>query len=278
MYKVLDKGKLALIDVMGNDQEVVNAARVSYGNHLEQIESEATERLIRYLMRHDHLTPFEMCEMKFLVKCPIFVAREWMRHRTFSYNEISARYKQLDADYYVPDVDRIGLQSKQNHQGTSDEQVDPNVKYLHQTEIEMAQYDANQTYDTLCQEGVARELARIVMPVGQYTEFYVKGNLRNWLHFCQLRSAPNAQYEIRMFANVILDEIATHFPLTYKAWVDYKKDAVRFSKKEMDCLKNMLQDGDPGWTIKDFLESLDSDLKANLTNREWQEFKEKLNG
>lgn len=273
IHKILDKGFIGLVDIIGNDQEVVNAARVSYGNHLEQIDSDATNRLIRYLMRHEHMTPFEMCELKFLVKCPIFVAREWMRHRTFAYNEISARYKQLEADYYVPHIDRIGIQSKDNKQGTDETPIDPHVKYLHQTEIEMAQYDANQTYDVLCSEGVARELARIVMPVGQYTEFYVKGNLRNWLHFCQLRCAKNAQYEIRQYAQQVSNIIAEYFPLTYAAWRDYKYEAVTFSKQEMEWLRNY-----PLYLNQETMGDMDDTQRFGLTDREWNEFKEKLNG
>lgn len=273
MTKVLDKGFIKLIDSMGSDRGIVNAARVSYGKHEEIADDDTNNRLIRYLMRHEHMTPFEMAEMVFLAKCPIFVAREWMRHRTFSFNEISARYKQLDADYYVPEINRIGTQSKTNKQGTSEEYIDPNVKYLHQTEIEMAQYDVNQTYETLCNEGVAKELSRIVMPVGQYTEFYVKGSLRNWLHFCQLRCAPNAQYEIREYADQILSYIASIFPLTYAAWRDYKYEAVRFSMQEMELVSILINSRIP-WD-----EENQDEFKgtSNLTDREWQELKEKLN-
>jgi thymidylate synthase (FAD) len=266
MPKVLDKGFINLIDKMGCDAAIASAARVSY-NKQDEILAEYNiakdTKLIRYLMRHNHTSPFEMAELKFHVKLPIFVARQWMRHRTGSFNEISARYTQLSSDYYVPDIKRCQFQSHDNKQGSSQDYVDPNIQHLWQDMIYQAMNTANQDYRELVRSDIAKELARIVLPLSQYTEFYWKVDLHNLFHFMLLRSDNHAQFEIREYSKALEKIVKEHFPISYQAWVDYKRDAVTFSKQEMEHLLRTHS--------YCYLDQPDT-----LSNREWKEFKQKL--
>ena len=221
--KVLDHGSVILKEIMGTDATVTDAARVSY----QDTKVKSTDRdLLRFLMRHRHTSPFEMCSMRFYIKAPIFVFRQWHRHRTAHVNEISARYSKWTYDVYNPSEFR--MQSKQNKQGSS------KGTFKHQ----ICSYDKAYTeYCKLINEGVAKEQARIVLPVAAYSEMYWKCDLRNILHFLQLRLHDTAQWEIRQYAIVLAEKVKKYFPLTYEAFNDYTLQAVTFSRLEMETLK-----------------------------------------
>lgn len=196
---VLNSGFVSLVDSMGDDYSVLRAARVSTGSDV--VKGDKKDRgLIRYLYRNDHLTPFEFVSFQFHVKAPIFVARQWMRHRTSSYNEASARYKEFEWDTFTPESWRVqDLENKQSSNGEIDHQS-LTTSMVHST------YDrSRKSYESMLEHNVAREQARTVMPVGQYTEFFVSYNLRNLFHFLELRSDDHAQYEIRVYANAMLE-------------------------------------------------------------------------
>lgn len=199
MKKVLDHGFVNLVDKMGSDYSILKAARTSTGN--EASKGDKKDRgLIRYLYRHEHLSPFEFVSLQFHIRCPIFVARQWMRHRTFSFNEASARYKEFEWETFTPEEWRIqDIQNKQSSNGLADHQL-LTTSMVHST------YDrSRKSYESMLGHGVAREQARTVMPVGQYTEFFASINLRNLLHFLELRMDSHAQYEIRVFADAIYE-------------------------------------------------------------------------
>lgn len=213
---VLSHGFIDIIDHAGSDLAVVEAARVSYGKKDEIRTDEQNQKLIRYLWRHKHGTPFEMASMKFHVKCPIYVARQWFRHRTFSYNEISGRYVELPHEIEVPT--KLYKKAKSNKQGRSAERLEQERETQLVTQIENLMDQVRNLYATLLTEDVAPEIARSILPVAQYTEFIVCGNLRNWIHFCTLRNENHAQFEIREYAKFIQDTIRVIFPMTYQAW------------------------------------------------------------
>lgn len=216
MYKqVHAHGFVELIDVMGDDQAVVDAARVSIKNAKP---TSTNERLIKYLMQNKHMSPFEMVEFKFRVKAPIFVAREWVRHRTANWNEVSSRYAEMDMEFYVPEVGRMNKQSKDNKQGSSEEVIE-NAEYW---QAIMNTYYAliEPAYKALLASGLSKELARTILPVSIYTEWVWKIDLRNLLNFLDLRLADNAQKEIRDYAEAIKDIITPVVPLSMAAWVD----------------------------------------------------------
>lgn len=243
LYKpipVLDHGFVRAIDYMGTDSSIVQAARVSYGAGTKKIQED--RGLINYLMRRRHTTPFEMCEIKFHIKMPIFVARQWVRHRMASINEYSARYSVLNGEFYIPEISQLAKQSETNKQSKSEEELDRDhsskiLKILEQTCCEAYEKYSHMLNDL----SLARELARTVLPISVYTEMYWKINLHNLIHFLELRADSHAQYEIRCYAETILDILKKWVPLTYDAFVDYRKEALSLSKKSTELVKRMLR-------------------------------------
>lgn len=265
-YPVLDHGFIRVVDYMGDDAAICQAARVSYGKGTKSVQND--EGLIRYLMRHWHSTPFEMCEIKLHVKLPVFVARQWIRHRTASVNEYSARYSILDNEFYIPEPEQLAAQSTLNGQGRG--------QLLNAEEsarvLEILKTDAMRNYghyeemieDTSDQDGgkqgLARELARINLPVNIYTQWYWKVDLHNLFHFLRLRADPHAQHEIRVYADAICDIAKKWVPTAYSAFEDYRMNSVSMSSMEMDAVQKMLA-GEPV-----------SQGDTRMTKREWDEF------
>lgn len=260
---VLDHGFVRVVDYMGDDAAVVQAARVSYGRGTRRALED--EGLIRYLMRHYHSTPFEMCEIKFHVKLPIFVARQWIRHRTANVNEYSARYSIMDKDFYLPAPEHMAKQSTANRQGRGEVlDAETGVRVL-----ALLRGDAEQTYghyeDMLGEDvGLARELARMNLTLNTYTQWYWKTDLHNLFHFLRLRADSHAQYEIRVYAEAMLQLTQAWVPLSYKAFCDYRLGAVTFSAKMLDVLKAQLAG------------EIVTQETSGLTKREWTEFQAAL--
>lgn len=239
---VLDHGFVRVIDYFGDDGAIVQAARVSYGKGTKKVQDD--KNLIRYLMRHRHSTPFEMCEIKLHVKLPIFVARQWIRHRTANVNEYSARYSILDREFYVPLPRDLGVQSSANRQGRGAVLEGAEAERALAT-IEGLSADAYAAYETLLNQedeakGLARELARMVLPTNYYTQWYWKTDLHNLLHFISLRADPHAQYEIRAYAEVIADIVAKWVPFTFEAFRDYAHTGARLSGPALAVVKRMI--------------------------------------
>jgi thymidylate synthase (FAD) len=247
---ILDHGFIRVIDYMGDDAAVVQAARVSYGAGTKKIREDAG--LINYLMRHRHTSPFEMCEIKLHAKMPIFVAREWVRHRVANLNEISARFSILDNEFYMPAPEQLGAQSRTNRQGrgetlTGEESArvldilreDAERAYSHYEEM-LNENIAGDTIDP-AKAGLARELARMNLSVNFYTQWYWKIDLHNLLHFLNLRADRRAQYEIRVYADAILDVVKQWVPLTYAAFVDYRMGAYELSAKGLAAVRRLLR-------------------------------------
>jgi thymidylate synthase (FAD) len=235
----LDHGFVRLVDFMGSDQAVVQAARVSYGEGTKQIHED--RGLIRYLLRHQHTTPFEMVEFKFHCKMPIFVARQWIRHRTASVNEYSLRYSRAINEFYVPDSGELKKQTGSNRQGRSAEKLSDaeqvKIEALLQDGIEKAWSD----YEELEKTGLSRELARINLPLSLYTEWYWKINLHNLMHFLKLRIDDHAQYEIRVYAQALAQIVQQITPVCWEAFEDYVLKACTFSREESWILGQALQ-------------------------------------
>jgi thymidylate synthase (FAD) len=259
---VLDRGFIRVIDYMGDDAAIVQAARVSYGRGTKQVSSD--RGLINYLMRMRHTSPFEMCELKLHVKLPIFVARQWIRHRTANVNEYSARYSVLDDEFYLPAPEHLATQSTTNRQGRA-EALDGPAAAAALAAIESNAAEAYARYTALLNEGetpdpgLARELARMVLPLNTYTQWYWKIDLHNLLHFVALRADPHAQYEIRAYAKVLLDIVRRWVPLTCEAFVDYRLEGAALSAKALAVVRRMLR----GETV----EQADSGMGP----REWRE-------
>ena len=247
--KVLDHGFIRVIDYMGTDQSIVQAARVSYGEGTKKLRED--RGLIRYLLSHWHTTPFEMCEIKFHVKLPIFVARQWIRHRTANVNEYSARYSVLDREFYVPEINQLGSQSTTNKQGRSESL---NKNFAKQAQ-KLIKDNSNQLYDDYQNllngnllnkdeyeegEGLARELARTTLPLNYYTQWYWKVDLHNLMHFLKLRADSHAQYEIQIYAEKMIDVLKKWVPLTYEAFEDYRNNSYSLSKEAVKILKDIL--------------------------------------
>ena len=276
---VLDHGFVRVIDYMGDDSSIVQSARVSYGKGTKQVSTD--EGLIKYLMRHWHSTPFEMCEIKYHVKLPIFIARQWIRHRTANVNEYSARYSILDKEFYIPAKEQLSAQSKINRQGRGElitgNQADEVLKILKD--------DATRTYDnyekmlnerydgTTIDEnksGLARELARMNLTLNSYTQWYWKTDLLNLLNFLFLRADSHAQYEIRVYADTMLETVKKWVPITHSAFLDYRVGAAHVSSKGKKVIQKMAK-GEK-ITYED----------SGLSKREWNElmisfeFKEKI--
>lgn len=260
---VLDHGFVRVIDYMGNDAAIVQAARVSYGAGTKSVSDDTG--LIRYLLRNQHTSPFEMCELKLHLKMPIFVARQWIRHRTASLNEVSGRYSVLPDQFYVPEVGWVQPQSllnKQGRDGSYDEEDQETIRDL----LGGSARDSFDAYHAAVDEsghGLARELARIVLPLSTYTEFYWKIDLHNLLHFLRLRTDPHAQKEIRAFAEEIAGIVGLWVPATYGAWLDYAVDGMNLSAVEVALLSANLPT-----TAKDrLLEHLDSSARMGETEK-----------
>ena len=268
---VLDHGFVRVVDYMGDDSSVVQSARVSYGKGTKKVSTDSG--LIKYLMRHRHSTPFEMCEIKYHVKLPIFVARQWIRHRTANVNEYSARYSILDKEFYIPEKEHLAAQSKDNRQGRGDlingKQADEILKIL--KEDAQKNYDdyekmLNEKYDGSVidenKQGLARELARMNLTLNAYTQWYWKTDLLNLLNFLALRADSHAQYEIRAYADVMIDSLKKWVPITYEAFMDYRVGVTELSLKGKSVVKKMIK----GEKCK--FED------AGLSKREWNELME----
>ena len=268
--EVHELGFVKLLDVMGNDEEVENAARISYGEGTRKVSQ--TRNLIRYLMRHKHTSPFEMCEVKFHIKLPIFVMRQLVRHRTANLNEYSGRYSIMSDEYYLPQGDYLQKQSSTNNQGR--DEVHPNKGAL-QFEFNRVYDNANIAYHNLLEEDIAREIARAVLPVANYTEVIWKIDLHNFFHVIKLRADSHAQREIQDYANAMYELVKPHFPLCCEAFEDYVKNSIAFSRQEMDVIRKLLEYVDTkcalaGMSIKD------GTLERKLGKRERTEFLEKI--
>jgi len=241
-HALLDHGFVRLIDYMGDDGAIVQAARVSYGRGTKAVQNDAG--LIRYLMRHWHSTPFEMCEAKFHVKLPVFVARQWIRHRTANVNEYSARYSILDREFYIPAPEHLAAQSVVNNQGRGEVLEGAEAARV----LEMLKADADRSYDHYedmlsqdGQKGLARELARMNLPANVYTQWYWKVDLHNLFHFLRLRADAHAQYEIRVYAQKMCEIVADWVPAAYAAFEDYRLGGATLSGKAIDCVRRMLK-------------------------------------
>ncbi len=256
---VLDHGFIRVVDYMGDDSAVVQAARVSYGRGTRKTTED--EGLIRYLMRHHHSTPFEMCEIKYHVKLPIFIARQWIRHRTANVNEYSARYSIMDQDFYLPAPEHLARQSADNRQGRG-AALDPATAAR---VLGLLRADAEQTYshyEEMLDDtgiGLARELARMNLTLNSYTQWYWKTDLHNLFHFLRLRADAHAQYEIQAYAHAMLETVRAWVPLCHAAFCDYRLGAVTFSAKMLEVLKKLLAD-----TPVD-------QASSGLSKREWAE-------
>lgn len=265
---VLDHGFIRVVDYMGDDGAIVQAARVSYGRGTRRVSED--KGLIAYLMRHRHTTPFEMCEIKYHVKLPIFVARQWIRHRTANVNEYSARYSILDKEFYLPAPDQLASQSSDNRQGRG------NV--LHGAEaarvLDLLRDDADRAYDHYAEmlnesedggkrdparDGLARELARMNLTLNYYTQWYWKTDLYNLLHFLGLRADAHAQYEIRVYAEAMLDTLKRWVPLAHAAFMEYEYGGARLSATALNTVKRMISGEALG------------QQESGLSKREWRE-------
>ncbi|MEP4197533.1 MAG: FAD-dependent thymidylate synthase [Aliishimia sp.] len=240
-YPVLDHGFVRVIDYMGDDAAICQAARVSYGKGTKSVQND--EGLIRYLMRHWHSTPFEMCEIKLHVKLPVFVARQWIRHRTANVNEYSARYSILDREFYIPSAEHLNAQSVVNNQGRGDVLEGAEAARV----LEYLKADSARAYDHYeemisddGQQGLARELARMNLPANIYTQWYWKVDLHNLLHFLRLRADAHAQYEIRVYADEMCKLVADWVPFAYSAFEDYRMGGATLSGRALDCVRRMI--------------------------------------
>lgn len=263
---VLDKGFVRLVDYMGSDDRIVQSARVSYGAGTKSFRED--KGLIDYLMRNRHTSPFEQVILTFHTKMPIFVARQWVRHRTARLNEISGRYSIMEDEFYVPDPEHIAVQSEDNKQGRSSEPVESDVAEAFQTALRAEQDQAYKAYLERVDAGVARELARVNLPISLYTQWYWQIDLHNLFHFLSLRIDPHAQYEIRAYAEVMLDCARAVAPIATGAFEQHMVGSVSFSRKEYEALQAVLA----GQTV----EEVSSDL--GIKGRALDRLKAKLSG
>ena len=268
---VLDHGFIRVIDYMGDDSSIVQSARVSYGKGTKKVSTD--EGLIRYLMRHWHSTPFEMCEIKYHVKLPIFIARQWIRHRTANVNEYSARYSILDKEFYIPAKEQLSAQATNNRQGRGElitgEQADEVLKILKDDAVrtyENYEKMLNERFDgTIIDEkksGLARELARMNLTLNSYTQWYWKTDLLNLMNFLFLRGDSHAQYEIRVYAEKMLDTVKKWVPITHAAFLDYRVGAAHLSSKGLKIVKSMINGNKVSYE------------DSGLSKREWNELME----
>ena len=270
---VLDHGFIRVVDYMGDDSSIVQSARVSYGKGTKKVSTD--EGLIKYLMRHWHSTPFEMCEIKYHVKLPIFIARQWIRHRTANVNEYSARYSILDKEFYIPNKEQLSAQSTINRQGRGDlitgDQADEVLQILKDDATRTySNYEKmlNEKFDgTIIDEkksGLARELARMNLTLNSYTQWYWKTDLLNLLNFLFLRADSHAQYEIRVYAEAMLETVRKWVPITHAAFLDYRVGAAHVSAKGLKIIKSMLDGKEVN--LEEY----------GLGKREWNELMETL--
>ncbi|MFA5582068.1 MAG: FAD-dependent thymidylate synthase [Paracoccaceae bacterium] len=266
-YPVLDHGFVRTIDYMGDDAAIVQAARVSYGRGTKSVQND--EGLIRYLMRHWHSTPFEMCEIKLHVKLPVFVARQWIRHRTANVNEYSARYSILDREFYIPAPEHLAAQSAVNNQGRGVALDGDEAARV----LEFLKADANRAYDHYeemisqdGQQGLARELARMNLPANIYTQWYWKVDLHNLFHFLRLRADTHAQYEIRVYADAICRIVADWVPLAYGAFEDYRLGGASLSGRALASIRRMIR----GEEV--------TQENSGMSKGEWREFRAMIDG
>ncbi|MBT3416722.1 FAD-dependent thymidylate synthase [Candidatus Woesearchaeota archaeon] len=265
-YKCLDNGFVRLIDYMGDDAAIVQAARVSYGKGTKSTSED--EKLLRYMMRNGHSSPFEMVELKFHAKMPIFVARQWIRYRTANINEYSMRYSEPMAEAYVPKLEDIRLQSTTNKQGGSKKKLEDITQQEIKDNIENHNIESFKLYNTFNGQDIARELARTVLPVGTYTEWYWKNDLRNTFHFLNQRLDAHAQPEIKVYAESIAKIVKKIVPIAYSSFEDYILNATTFSAQEMNSLEMILKEN-----INPELAA----IKHKLEGRELSEFLKKIN-
>lgn len=248
-FPVLDHGFVRVIDYMGDDAAVVQAARVSYGRGTRKINED--RGLIMYLMRHWHTTPFEMADIKLHVKLPIFVARQWIRHRTASVNEYSARYSVLDKEFYIPEPEQLAAQSSTNRQGRGDVLEGSDAQRV----LEILRDDAERNYANYTwmlneggedgitdpdRTGLARELARMNLTLNTYTQWYWKANLHNFMGFLRLRADPHAQYEIRVYAKIMLEILQRWVPISHDAFLEHRMGATTLSRSGVEAIKRMI--------------------------------------
>ena len=268
---ILDHGFIRVVDYMGDDTSIVQAARVSYGKGTKKVSTDSG--LIKYLMRHWHSTPFEMCEIKYHVKLPIFIARQWIRHRTANVNEYSARYSILDKEFYLPAPENLAAQSQINRQGRGEILEGEQAKKV----LELLKSDAEQTYsnyEMMLNErydgsviddkevGLARELARMNLTLNTYTQWYWKTDLLNLMNFLRLRADHHAQFEIRAYADAMLDTVKRWVPITYEAFLDYRVGGTEVSAKGKSVIQNLIK----GEQV--------SVEQSGLSKREWNELME----
>jgi thymidylate synthase (FAD) len=275
-FPVLDHGFVALVDYMGTDACVERAARVSYGQGTRQ--SNQTRGLIRYLRNHLHTTPSEMVELKFHCCMPIFVARQWIRHRTASVNEYSGRYSLVPMMFYTPEREQFQAQSLANKQGREGE-IDGSIYSAAVKRWEDLRHEERRQYEWLNEQDVARELARIDLPLSTYTQWYWKIDLHNLLHFLKLRVDSHAQWEIQQYGKVMAGIMRRVVPLSYEAWIDYDVCGARLSRGELDVLRQLLVvDGSGRIMAKPgvCLNSESIQEVGGLTSREASELVEKL--
>ena len=261
IHKVLDHGFVRVIDYMGNDTSIVQAARVSYGEGTKK--SRDDKSLIFYLMRHWHSTPFEMCEVKLHVKLPVFVARQWIRHRTANVNEYSARYSILDNEFYIPKSENLASQSSSNNQGRGDvlegEEANKVIQILKSDSLR-----SYKSYEKMLskenKKGLARELARMNLPTNIYTQWYWKTDLHNLFNFIRLRNDLHAQYEIRVYAEKIAELVKNWVPFAFEAFEQYQLNSSHLSSNGLSCIKRLMKGEDV------------SQDNSGMGKREWKEF------
>ena len=268
---VLDHGFVRVIDYMGDDAAVVQAARVSYGKGTKKVSDDAG--LINYLLRHRHTTPFEMCEIKYHIKLPIFVARQWIRHRTANVNEYSARYSVLDREFYIPEEGHLAAQSRSNRQGRGNVLLGKEAKRV----LDILREDAQMTYDHYIEmlneneegnmidpskEGLARELARMNLTLNTYTQWYWKTDLHNLLNFLSLRADVHAQYEIRAYAEVMMETLQRWCPITFQSFSDHLVESVTLSGKAIKVVRKLIS----GDNV--------NQEESGMSKREWRELME----
>nr|WP_218128365.1 FAD-dependent thymidylate synthase [Rhodospira trueperi] len=261
-FPVLDHGFVRVVDYMGDDGAVVQAARVSYGRGTKQVRED--RGLIRYLMRHRHTTPFEMCEIKFHVKLPIFVARQWIRHRTANVNEYSARYSVMDREFYIPAPEHLAAQSSDNRQGRGTvlegAEAAEVLDILRGDAVRChANYEHMLGTDDDARLGLARELARMNLTLNTYTQWYWKTDLHNLMHFLSLRADSHAQFEIRVYAEVMLDLMARWVPVIHEAFRDYRMGGLHLSRPALSVVRRALA----GEAV--------TQADSGLSPREWRE-------
>ncbi len=268
-FKVLDKGFIRVVDYMGNDDAIVQAARVSYGKGTKKKSQD--EGLIRYLLRHRHTTPFEMCEIKLHVKLPIFIARQWIRHRTANVNEYSARYSILEDEFYIPKKKSLGSQSSTNKQGRGSE---INISLANKI-VSILEEDSKKSYENYLwmlnekdskqfdqnRNSLSRELARINLTLNTYTEWYWKIDLHNFMHFLSLRADKHSQYEIWEYANTMLKILKKWVPMTYKAFESYRLNSAELSQEAIEVIRKIVKGKKVNYE------------NTKMSKREWEELK-----